>query len=406
MKLSYELTEAAAISWQAIRSNKLRSALTTLGIVIGVATVSLMGSAITGLTRTFEESLSMLGTDVLFVEKFGWNSRRNWREMRNRPDITLKDARRLERELDGVRAISVEARSSANVAYNNRSASGVSLIGGDENTTLVRGILLASGRSFSETEVDGIRPVCVLGASLAENLFPRLDPLGQRIKIRSKKYEVIGVQEKMGGSLFGDADNQIMVPITRFVTDFAYNPGVSIIVKAIDAEDVEDVRMEVQGIMRKIRGLAPGEVDNFGINQQEMLMDQFLKTGGTIAAGGLVITGLSLLVGGIGIMNIMFVSVLERTKEVGLRKALGARRRTILIQFLLEASFICLFGGVLALLIAYPITLLMQKSFPATLTWPVVVTALAVSMLTGLVSGFLPAHRAARLNPVDALRQE
>ena len=135
-------------------------------------------------------------------------------------------------------------------------------------------------------------------------------------------------------------------------------------------------------------------------------MDAVIQTGGTIAAGGLLITGLSLLVGGIGIMNIMFVSVLERTKEIGLRKALGAKQRTILIQFLLEASFICLFGGILGLLIAFPVTLLLQTVFPAKMAWPVVLAALTVSILTGLISGYLPAFRAARLNPVDALRQE
>ena len=158
--------------------------------------------------------------------------------------------------------------------------------------------------------------------------------------------------------------------------------------------------------MRKIRRLAPGEPDDFAINQQGMVMDAVIQTGGTIAAGGLLITGLSLLVGGIGIMNIMFVSVLERTKEIGLRKALGAKQRTILIQFLLEASFICLFGGILGLLIAFPVTLLLQTVFPAKMAWPVVLAALTVSILTGLISGYLPAFRAARLNPVDALRQE
>ncbi|MCS1410518.1 MAG: Macrolide export ATP-binding/permease protein MacB [Verrucomicrobia subdivision 3 bacterium] len=406
MKLSYELSEAAKISWVAINANKLRAALTTLGIIIGVATVSLMGSAITGLKRTFEDSLSLLGADVLFVEKFDWVSKNDWREMRNRPDITLRDAKRLERELELAQTVSVEAQSQGAVSYEERSASSAHLIGANESTAMVRGFLLSEGRFFTESDVDGLRPVCVVGSLLAENLFPHSNPLGKRIKIRGKKYDVIGVLEKMGGVLFGDIDNQVVVPVTRFATDFAYNPGVSISVKAVGTEQLEDTRIELRGAMRKIRRLAPDEKDNFAINQQSMLMDAFMQTGGTIAAGGLLITGLSLLVGGIGIMNIMFVSVLERTQEIGLRKALGAKQRTILIQFLLEASFICLFGGLLGLVLAYPVTLLMQQAFPATLAWPVVLTALVVSILTGLVSGYLPAHRAAKLNPVDALRQE
>ena len=406
MRWGYELGEAAKISWVAINSNKLRSALTTLGIVIGVATVSLMGSVITGLSKTFEESLSMLGTDVLFVQKFSWVSGGDWREMRNRRNITLRDARRLERELSLAQAVSVEAQHSGDVSFEERSASGVFIVGANENTSMVRGFLVSEGRWFSEADVDGLRPVCILGSSLAENLFPRRSPLGERIKIQGKKYEVIAVLEKLGGFLFGNADNQVMLPISRFVNEFAYNPDVSISVKAVSPELVDETRIEVRGIMRKIRRLAPGDEDDFGINQQDMLMDTLVTTGGSIAAGGLLITGLSLLVGGIGIMNIMFVSVIERTKEIGLRKALGAKRRTIMIQFLLEASFICLFGGLLGLGIAFPITLMLQQVFPATLDWIVVLAALVVSVITGLLSGYLPAYRAAKLNPVDALRQE
>ena len=406
MKLSRELAESVRISWAAIGENKLRAALTTLGIVIGVATVSLMGSAIAGLKKTFEDSLSLMGTDVLFVEKFDWISGSSWREERNRRDITLRNARQLKQELSLALAVSVESKSQGNVSYEERSASSVSIVGGNESTPLVRGFLLSAGRYFAKADVEGLRPVCVLGFSLAEKLFPYSSPLGRRIKIRGKKFEVVGVLEKLGGFLFEDVDNQVIVPITCLVADMVWNPNVSIGVKTAGAEQLDDARIETRGIMRKIRRLAPNQKDDFAINQQSALMEEFLKTGGAIAAGGLLITGLSLLVGGIGIMNVMFVSVLERTREIGLRKALGARRRTILIQFLLEAIFICLFGGLLGLALAFPATLLLQRAFPATLAWPVVLAALSVSILTGLISGYLPAHRAAKLNPVDALRQE
>lgn len=406
MKLSRELAESVQISWAAIGENKLRASLTTLGIVIGVATVSLMGSAIAGLKRTFEDSLSLMGTDVLFVEKFDWVSGDSWRETRNRRNITLRNARQLEGELSLALAVSVESKSQGDVSHQERSASSVSIVGGNESTSLVRGFLLSAGRYFTKADVDGLRPVCVLGFSLAETLFPHSSPLGRRIKIRGKKFEVVGVLEKLGGFLFEDVDNQVIVPITCLVADMVWNPNVSIGVKTAGAEQLDDARIETRGIMRKIRRLAPNQKDDFAINQQSALMEEFLKTGGAIAAGGLLITGLSLLVGGIGIMNVMFVSVLERTREIGLRKALGARRRTIMIQFLLEAVFICLFGGLLGLALAFPATLLLQRAFPATLAWPVVLAALSVSILTGLVSGYLPAHRAAKLNPVDALRQE
>jgi len=177
-------------------------------------------------------------------------------------------------------------------------------------------------------------------------------------------------------------------------------------VKVRDPKQMDEAKEELRGIMRKIRHVPPGAEDDFAINQQEMLLKTFHRVGGTIATAGLFITGLSLFVGGIGIMNIMFVSVAERTKEIGVRKAIGARRRTILVQFLIEAGIVCLLGGLLAVAIAWPICLFMKKWLPASLSPEVVGLALFISVLTGLVSGFLPAWRAARMNPVDALRAE
>ncbi len=169
---------------------------------------------------------------------------------------------------------------------------------------------------------------------------------------------------------------------------------------------MDDAKEELRSVLRKIRRLAPDDADDFGVNQQDQFVELFHRIGGTIAAVGLFVTGLSLFVGGIGIMNIMFVSVAERTREIGIRKAIGAKRRTILVQFLLEAATICLIGGLIALAIAWPITLAMQSFLPATMSLTVVGIALLVSLVTGLLSGFLPAWRAARMNPVDALRNE
>ena len=177
-------------------------------------------------------------------------------------------------------------------------------------------------------------------------------------------------------------------------------------VKVADLQDMEDAKEELRGLMRKLRRLAPGAPDDFAINQQDMFVQTFKRVGGTIASVGLFITGLSLFVGGIGIMNIMFVSVAERTREIGIRKAIGAKRRTILMQFLIEAATICLLGGVLALLVALPVTLAMKRVLPATMSATVVSVALLISILTGLISGFMPAYRAARMDPVEALRQE
>jgi putative ABC transport system permease protein len=190
------------------------------------------------------------------------------------------------------------------------------------------------------------------------------------------------------------------------ISDLVSRPDLMLMVKVGDETLMDEAEAEVRGILRKIRKVAPGAPDDFGINRQQILLDTFNRVGGSIALAGLFITGLSLFVGGIGVMNIMYVSVVERTREIGVRKAIGARRRTILIQFLLEAAAICLAGGLLALALAYPLTLWIGRVLPATLSWPVATLALSVSVVTGLVAGFLPARRAAAMNPVDALRSE
>jgi putative ABC transport system permease protein len=215
------------------------------------------------------------------------------------------------------------------------------------------------------------------------------------------------VLENQGSFLDGGSlDNQAIIPLKQFTTVFWNDPDYQIQVKVNQIEQLEDAKEEVRNVMRKIRRLAPTDEDDFAINQQDQFVDMFHRVAGTIASIGLFITGLSLFVGGIGIMNIMFVSVAERTREIGIRKAIGAKRRTILLLFLIEAASICLLGGCVALSIAFPLTLLMRKFMPATMSPMIVGIALLVALVTGLLSGFFPAWRAARMNPVDALRNE
>jgi putative ABC transport system permease protein len=219
---------------------------------------------------------------------------------------------------------------------------------------------------------------------------------------------VIGVLEKRG-SVLGrvSLDNQIIIPIGKMAAGYRWDPSCTIQVKVGNPDRVPEAREELRGLMRKIRRVAPGKDDDFSINQQEQLLNQFQKVSAVIATTGFFITGLSLFVGGIGIMNIMFVSVTERTSEIGVRKALGARRRTILLQFLIEAIGICLLGGVLALIIAQILVEIVRHYLPkVSLSPAVVLLALGVAAITGIVSGFLPAWRAARMTPVNALRNE
>src|SRR5207248_977546 len=406
MKLLSEVREGLKISWSAILANKLRSGLTTLGIVIGILTVSVMATAIQGLNQSFLQSVSALGSDVFYLEKFPWERVEEWWKIRNRRDFTVDYARLIARESTTALATSIEASWNYPVKYKERSAGSVWIVGNNAESALVRGLTIKSGRFLSESEVDGARPVCVIGAEIADKFFPSEEPLGKKIEINGISYEIIGVLDKFGKFLFANMDAQIIVPITRFLAEATRRPYLFVMVKVRDPKQMEEAREELRGVMRKIRHVAPGAEDDFSINQQEQLVKTFHRVGGIIATVGLFITGLSLFVGGIGIMNIMFVSVAERTKEIGIRKAIGAKRRTILVQFLIEAACVCLIGGLIALGIAWPITLVMQKFIPATLSPLVVSIALLVSLVTGLVSGFLPAWRAARMNVVDALRNE
>ena len=247
--------------------------------------------------------------------------------------------------------------------------------------------------------------MCVLGSEVAANLFPRESPLGKRVKIGELTFEVIGVLEKQGTFLgMFSLDNQAIIPLPQFTSGFWSHPDYTIQVKVKELEQLDEAREELRAAMRRVRRLAPNTPDDFSINQQDQFVKMFHRLGGTIAAVGVFITGLSLFVGGIGIMNIMFVSVAERTREIGIRKAIGAKRRTILLQFLIEAAAICLIGGLIGLSIAWPTTLAVQRFFPATMSLLIVSIAISVSLLTGVLSGFFPAWRAARMNPVEALR--
>ncbi|HEX9046216.1 MAG TPA: ABC transporter permease [Verrucomicrobiae bacterium] len=432
MNFLTELREGLAISWSAIRANKLRSVLTTLGIVIGIVTVTLMGTAITGLNRSFMNSVSTIGADMLYVDRFNWfiQSREEWLKALKNPKITLDEADRVQHQMqpedagnpaelafDEVNALQQEMKLAAAIApvaqddtpvkYKKRGASDAPVVGTTELFQITAGLTLTDGRFLTAAECAGGRPVCVIGSDLATNLFQTDSPIGETLSANGHDFRVVGVLAKQGGfAESGGADNELIVPITQFTRAFWAKPDYEIQVKARSVGDLADAREELRVLLRRYRHLAPGMPDNFSINQQDQILEFFHKVAGTIEAVGLFITGLSLFVGGIGIMNIMFVSVAERTREIGVRKAIGAKNRTILVQFLIEAACICLIGGIIALLIAWPVTLLLRKAMPAELSAGIVCLALLVSALTGVLSGFFPAWRAARMNTVDALRNE
>lgn len=357
MSFLAELWEGLLNALESVRANKLRSALTTLGIVIGVVTVTLMAAAIEGLNTAFMSSISAIGADVLFVQKYPWFNKQAWWTLRNRKDISLSDMRSVARQSREASAVTAETFGRGTVRYENASAAAVFIVATTETGALVGGLNLREGRFLTAPEVDGARPACVLGSEVAEAFFPYESAVGKRITMNRFVFEVVGVLERRGKFLgMASLDNQVMVPITRFTQQMTWRPNVDIKVKVRDMKRMDEAREELRGIMRKLRRVEPGAPDDFAINEQAVFIQTFQRVGGIIASVGLFITGLALFVGGIGIMNIMFVSVAERTREIGLRKALGAKPRAILTQFLLESAIICLMGGLIGLGLAWAAT--------------------------------------------------
>ena len=409
MNFLAEIREGLGISWSALRANKMRSVLATLGIVIGVLTVTLMGAAINGLNDAFIRNVSSLGANVFYVSRYKWfnNSYDDWLSMRRRPVITLAQTESVARQLTLAEAVAPEADDNASVKYGIRSADSVSIIGTTEGYLQTSGVDVADGRFLTAADGEGTQPICVIGNDVATNLFRGESPLGKRIRISDSSFQVVGVLQKQGMMFDNSLDNRIIVPLREFLKDIWSRPNITIQVKAGNAARLDEAQEELRQVVRRVRHLRPDQPDNFSINQQDQIVAWFHAQTAVIAIIGMFITSLALFVGGIGIMNIMFVSVVERTREIGVRKAIGARRRTILLQFLIEAASICLLGGLIGLTIAWLVTLAVTKwVFPANLSPVIVVISILVSLLTGAVSGFLPAWRAARMDPVEALRSE
>jgi len=403
-----EFREGMLIAFNAIRANKMRSVLTALGIIIGIVSVTLMGTAIEGLNRAFNKSIAAIGADVLYVQKWPWGGGEDWWRIRNRRDIKMPEAKAVQKQAELARSVSPATGTRRQAKYGRTVLENVTIIGTNDEFPVTMGVNLAFGRFFTASESDGGRPVCVIGSDVAINLFPNEYPIGKTIKLGNGNYRIVGVLDKQG-SIFGleSLDNRAYIPINRFFKDYGNRRGgIQIMVKAISLQELDEAKEEVRGIMRKARGVRPKQADDFAINQQEIIIQTFNAIGVVIAGVGLFITGLSLFVGGIGIMNIMFVSVTERTREIGVRMAIGAPRRTILQQFLMESAALCLMGGIIGLAISFPLSLVIDQILPTAMPLSIVAIAIVVSLFVGLVSGFLPAYRASRLDPVDALRYE
>ena len=411
-----ETYESLLMALDQIRGNKTRSFLTALGVIIGIVSITMMGTAINGIDAGFEKSLSMLGYDVIYVQKGSWGSMGQWWRFRNRPDLKTEYADQINRIIadnpESGLEIAVPQMSSyrASVSYKDRNLQQIFAFGTSADYLQTASGDLSEGRFFLPHESESGSMVCLIGDDIATGLFPNESAIGKDIKLKNRKFRVIGVFKKQGKFLgLFSFDNQIITPLNAFRKVFGNSRYVTIRIKTKEKIKVADAREEIRGIMRRLRRLPPGKTDDFSINEQQAFKSQLDPIKNGIAITGIFITGMSLFVGAIGIMNITFVSVKERTKEIGLRKALGARRRTILMQFLIESLSICLLGGLTGLVIAISITVAIEKilpDFPIQFSLLLIVISLIVSVLTGIVSGLAPAISASRLDPADSLRYE
>lgn len=406
----FEFKEGLMIALRAIASNKIRAMLTMLGIFIGVTVVVTMSTAIKGIDNSFQQGISSLGSDVLYIDKWAWFSNVEWWKMRNRKNITMEEFERFKNLAKLPAAVAPVTNTVQTVKFQERRVENVFINGSNADYVKTTNFTFSEGRFYSEIESNASRQVAVIGSEIAKKLFPNMSPLDRTIKIGGENYRVVGVLAEQGSFILGpwNPDNQIYVPIGTIFKNFASNRfrSITINVRAAGPALVEETKAEAEGIMRKVRGLAYDQENDFSINQQEGLQENYNSVVGVIQIAGLFITGLSLFVGAIGIMNIMFVSVKERTKEIGLRKAIGAKRRTILAQFLLESSVICLVGGLAGLVAAVLLSMLINQFIPTSIQIGSVILGIGISLLTGIISGLAPAYTAAKMDPVEALRYE
>lgn len=411
----HELSESIRIALGIIRAHKMRSALTALGVIIGIIAVTLMGSAIGGIETGFERSLAVIGDDILYVEKWPWRHVDDWWNYRNRRTMQARYAEDLKRIIAAtpnselVTAVPT-MNTMRNVKYGDNEVRGVFTQGTTEEFLVTSTASFREGRFFNDHESRAGRNVVVLGYDVAEALFPNEPAVDKTVSINGTPFKVIGVYTKQGTFLgLFSFDTYAVVPLPAFMKAFSARLDTSIRVKVRDKERMQAAIDELTGAMRRVRGLEPEEKDDFSINEQQALRSTIDPIKGGIAMAGLFVTGLALFVGAIGIMNITYVSVKERTREIGTRKAVGARRRTILLQFLVEAVAICLVGGVIGLALSWLLCTAVAAafpSFPLRFSVGLVITGLLVSTLTGVFSGFAPALSASRLDPIEALRYE
>ncbi len=408
MRFLNSFFEGLRVALRALAINKVRSVLTALCIIIGITMVTVVDSVTTGMDENFESSMAMLGRNVVYVEKWPWDwGDLEWWEIAGRKEMQLDYVKFLDENSRLASDVAASANRNVSVRYKDRSAEQVGINGATANYLNIQGLNIERGRMFTEEEARSGVKVAIIGQSLLEGLFEEEDPLGKEIRMGGQKFTVIGILEKQGSFLgLGDADNRAIIPISAYGTIYGLRWGIQIGVKFPDEQSAIDGEYEIEGLMRRVRNIDAAEDNDFAINKPQAFEEQLASFKSGLYMGGFLLVGLSLLIGGIGIMNIMFVSVRERTKEIGIRKAVGAKSWEILTQFLIEAVMICIMGGLFGVALAGLITVFIDQVFTATMNMSVVFVAFMICTFVGVLFGFIPAYKAAKSDPIESLRFE
>ncbi len=406
------LIESLRFALQSLYSNKLRTLLSLLGITIGIFAIISVFSVIDSLRNSISDSIQSLGDDVVYVHKWPWEMGGKdvpWWKYLNRPQPTEDEFKILENRLLRAQAVAFSASGQAKIEFLSQNIESVKVLGVTNSYQKVRTIDLAQGRYFTQNESNTGNPVVILGHTIAENLFGEMDAIGREIKVAGRNAVVIGVLEKQGTDMFGQSlDQGVLSPalfLSKWVDFESERSEPQIIVKAKEGADINVLKDEIRKQMRSIRRIKPRDDDNFALNQTSMITKGFEAVFGVIDWAGIIIGGFSILVGAFGIANIMFVSVKERTKLIGIQKALGAKSFFILFQFIFESVFLSIIGGILGLILVailvFTANQIIDMEFVLTLTN--IIRGIAISFVVGIVAGYIPAKTASMLNPVNAI---
>jgi putative ABC transport system permease protein len=404
--------ESFRFAADALRQNKTRTTLSLLGITIGIFTIIFVFSAVDTLRSKLQESVDKLGSKTVFVQKWPWGGFGDypWWKYVNRPEPSLRDYDMLKDRLEYAQGVSYEiSANSRTVKYRSSSVEGVGIRAASQDFNKTWTLDFQDGRYFTENEGRAGSPVVLLGAEVAEGLFNGNDPIGKSITVMGRKLTVVGVFKKEGEDMMGMSQDKNIVMNLNFakgimdVESERYDPTIT--VRGYEHIDLDEIESEIRGAMRSIRRIRPGAEEDFALNKSTIASNQLDQMFGAVDIAGWIIGGFSILVGGFGIANIMFVSVKERTNIIGIQKSLGAKNYFILLQFLFEAVALCLMGGALGLLFVYLLTLgITAAGFEMILFFKNVVLGIGISVAIGTISGFWPAFSASRLDPVEAIR--